>query len=273
MTSQAQRHDADGIITITWTRDDKLNAVSSEMFDVLESAVADLETRDDLRVLLLTAEGRYFTAGVDISTLGGDVGVGTDGVRRGSTLRHQYRVRARHDLFDRIESVEKPVVLAAQGPCVGVGIELGASCDFRLASERATFSLPEVANLAVIPGSGGVSRLTRLVGPHWAKWLAMAGETVDAAQALAMGLVHAVYPDAEFASRASAFAARLAAMPREALGVAKVAVDAAAEVDRRTARDLDRLAQTVLMTSPEHLERVAAFNARSARRSPGSADG
>jgi enoyl-CoA hydratase/carnithine racemase len=170
-------------------------------------------------------------------------------------------------LFDRIEAIEKPVVLAPQGPCLGVGIELGASCDFRLASDAATFSLPEVANLAVIPGSGGISRLTRLVGPHWAKWLVMAGETVDAHQALVMGLVHAVYPAAEFPEQVQAFAHRLAALPREALGLAKVAIDTAADVDRRTARDFDRVAQTVLFMSSDYRERVDAFLTR--RRDPG----
>jgi enoyl-CoA hydratase/carnithine racemase len=265
MTAHARRDDVDGIVTVTFTRDDKLNAVSREMFELLEQAVTDLEERDDLRVLLITAEGRYFTAGVDISEMG-EVGRGTDGVVRGSTLRRQYRVRARHDLFDRIEAVEKPVVLAAQGPCVGVGVELSGSCDFRLASERATFSLPEVANLAVIPGSGGISRLTRLVGPHWAKWLVMAGEVVDAQQAVGLGLVHAVYADDEFPDRAAEFARRLAAFPREAMGVAKLVIDTAAEVDRRAARDIDRIAQTVLMTSSEHIERVEAFNARSGSR-------
>lgn len=140
---------------VTSTRDDKLNAVSSEMFGLLEDAVAELETRDDVHVLLITAEGRYFTAGIELATTGGDLGRTADGVLRGSKLRAQYRALAHHDLFDRLEAVEKPVVLAAQGPCLGVGVELGASCDFRLASDRAAFSLPEVPNLAVIPGSGG----------------------------------------------------------------------------------------------------------------------
>jgi enoyl-CoA hydratase len=262
----ARRDDAGGVVTITLTRDDKLNAVSGPMFELLEEAVTDLEERDDLRVLLITGEGRYFTSGVDITTMPPDLGQDAQGVVWGSRLRRQYRVAARHDLFDRIEEIEKPVILAAQGPCVGVGLELGASCDFRLASTRTTFSLPEVENLAVIPGSGGVSRLTRLVGPHWAKWLAMAGMKVGAEQALTIGLVHAVYPDDEFAASVQAFATRLASRPTEAIGVAKVVIDAAAEVDRRTARELDRIAQTVLMTSSDYLDRLAAFKAASAAR-------
>ena len=258
-TSHARRADSDGIITVTFTRDEKRNAISGEMFGVLESAVSDLADDDRHRVLVLTGEGRYFTAGVDIAELAGPLGEGTDGVVRGSNVRRQYRRNARHDLFDEMEQIEKPIVLAAQGPCFGVGVELGVSCDFRLASDASTFALPEVANLAVLPGSGGISRLTRLVGPHWARWLAMAGQVIDAEEARTIGLVHAVYPASEFAERVQAFALRLAGLPREAVGLAKVAIDAAASVDRRTAREFDRLAQSALLSSPDVAERVDAF--------------
>jgi len=264
-SSQARRDDGDGVITVTFTRDGKLNALTPEMFDVLSDAVHDLVHRDEARVLLITAEGRYFTSGLDITSMRADLGTGTDGVVRGSNIRRQYRDEAHHDLFDAIEQVEKPVVLAAQAHCMGVGIELGASCDFRLAAHGATFALPEVANLAVIPGSGGISRLTRLIGPHWTRWLVMAGQTVDARQALAMGLVHAVYPDGELAERARAFARHLAGLPREAVGLAKVAIDVAATVDRHTAREFDRVAQTLLFTSDDFRARVEAFT----RRTPG----
>src|SRR5436190_10722309 len=179
-TDEIRRDDHDGVVTLTFTRDDKMNAMTPAMFDVIETAVRDLGDRDDVRVLVITAEGRFFTSGLDISGLRPDVGTGTDGTVRGSNIRRQYRAEAYHDLFDEIEQIEKPVVLAAQSHCMGVGIELGASCDFRLASDTATFVLPEVPNLAVIPGSGGISRLTRLVGPHRAKWMVMAGETITA---------------------------------------------------------------------------------------------
>jgi enoyl-CoA hydratase len=261
-TDEIRRADDDGVVTLTLTRDDKMNAMTPGMFEVLEQAVSDLGDRDDQRVLVITAEGRFFTAGLDVASLRPDVGTGTDGTVRGSNIRRQYRAEAHHDLFDEIEQVEKPVILAAQSHCMGVGIELGASCDFRFASDVATFGLPEVPNLAVIPGSGGISRLTRLIGPHWAKWLVMAGETIDAPTARDLGFLHAVYPAAEFADRVDQFARRLAGMPREALGLAKVAIDTAATVDRRTAREFDRMAQTLLFTSDDFRDRVNAFRQR-----------
>jgi enoyl-CoA hydratase/carnithine racemase len=242
-TDEIRRDDREGVITLTLSRDDKMNAMTPAMFDVIETAVGDLGDRDDLRVLVITAEGRFFTAGLDVSSLRLDVGTGTDGTVRGSNVRRQYRADA-------------------QSHCMGVGVELGSSCDFRLASDAATFGLPEVPNLAVLPGSGGISRLTRLVGPHWAKWMVMAGETISADDARAIGFVHAVYPAAEFRERVDAFAHRLAAMPREALGLAKVGIDTAATVDRRTARDFDRMAQTLLFTSDDFRDRVNAFRQR-----------
>jgi len=262
MAGDAELSEADGVITVTFTRDAKLNAVSDEMLEVLWAAATALGDREDLRVMVITARGRHFTAGRDIQTMGG----WADGPPRGKALRRDYR--RLHLLFDEFEAIEKPVVLAAQGPCRGIGIEMAASCDFRLAAQSATFSLPEVVNLAVIPGSGGISRLTRLVGPHWARWLALACQTVGAEQSVTIGLCHAVFPDESFVADVEAFARSLAALPAQAVGLAKLAIDAAASADRVTARDFDRLANSLLITSDEHADRVAAFNARRQPRPP-----
>jgi enoyl-CoA hydratase len=265
-TTHARKELKDGVLTVTFTREDKLNAVSPEMLELLGEAIAELGDDDDVKVLLITAEGRFFSAGIDIAALpsGDERTSGSDGSVSTRKLRRGYREL--HLLFDELEAIEKPVVLAAQGNCFGVGIELSASCDFRLAASTAKFALPEVPNLAVIPGSGGVSRLTRLVGPSWGKWLAMAGETIDAQTALSIGLVQAVYEPDEFADRVQAFVTRLAGLPTEAVGLAKVAVDTAASVDRVTARNFDRLANTVLLTGAEHKALIQAFLDRSTNK-------
>ncbi len=253
---QIRRDDADGIITLTFTRDHKLNAVSDEMLDVMRVAVADLGDQESIRALVITAEGRYFTAGKDIGQMG-------EHSPSGVALRRNYR--RLHELFDELERLEKPIILAAQGPCLGVGVEMSASCDFRFASERAIFGLPEIPNLAVLPGSGGVSRLTRIVGPHWARWLAMAGENITAEHALNIGLVHQVLPDEGFHDAVQAWVRKLISNSAEALGLAKIAIDAAVDSDRRTARHIDRMANTQLLQSREHIEKIEAFRNRSKR--------
>ncbi len=256
-----RRTEREGVLTVTFTRDAKLNAVSQEMVEALRSAAVDLGDRDDLRALLIRAEGRFFSAGMDI----GETMAGRDDTDGRDTRRLRRSYRRLHLLFDELEAIEKPVVVAVQGPCWGVGLELSSSCDFRLATPRATFALPEVPNLGVIPGSGGISRVTRLIGPHWAKWLTMAGEVVDADRALAIGLVHAVHPEDSFDEEVDAFMRKLVDLPGDAVGLAKLAVDTAASVDRGTARDFDRVANTVLLLSEDHKARVRAFEERQHR--------
>jgi enoyl-CoA hydratase len=167
-----------------------------------------------------------------------------------------------HAVFDRIEAVEKPVVLAAQGPCWGAGLELAVSCDFRLAAHHSTFALPEI-RLGMVPSSGGVSRLTRLVGTGWSRWLAMAGRVISAEQALSIGLVHDVYPVDEFDSHVQSFVDDLCALPSEALGLAKITIGVCAELGPDRGRDVERLTAGIIVSTADYRERVKAFVERS----------
>jgi enoyl-CoA hydratase/carnithine racemase len=240
------------------------------MIEDLRGAVADMIERDDLRVLVITAEGRYFTAGIDIASLNPDPGRTAAGELSG--IKTRAFLRKLHGLLDSLESLEKPVVLAAQGPCLGLGLEIAVSCDFRLAAESATFSLPEIPKMGVIAGSGGISRLTRLVGPHWARWLALASRTVHARQAVDIGLVHAVYPDAGFVKHVNDFARSLTQLSAEALGLAKLAIDAATSADRTTARDFDRIANTLLLHSDQNREIVRQYRSKTAAADAANGD-
>jgi len=253
---QIRRVDAEGVITLTFTRDDKMNAVSPEMLDVIRKAVDDFAEGAQHRVLVFTAEGRFYTAGIDIGRLGD----GAMHQERNSGVKIRREYRRLHLLFDELEAIEKPVIHAAQGPCYGVGVELAASCDFRLAATRATYGLPEILNLGVLAGSGGVSRVTRLIGPHWARWISMAPQFVDANKAVIIGLVHDVYDDETFPADVQAFAKSLADLSGEALGLAKLAIDAAEAGDRISARNFDRVANTLLVNSDEHRAKIDAFS-------------
>lgn len=254
-TRHAQLDEHDGVLTLTFDRPDKLNAIDASMTTLMREAVRALETRDDLGVLVIRAHGPYFTAGIDISGI-------NISERTPSQYRRDYREHT--SLYDAFEAVDKPIVLAAQGHCFGAGLEMAVSCDFRFASPAATFRLPEI-NLAVIPGSGGISRVTRLVGPQWAKWLALAGQAVDAERALAIGLVHEVYPEDGFHERVHDFAQHLASLPRQAVGIAKLAVDVCANSDLASARQVEQIANAVLAFGDEHKDRVRKFNQRSQR--------
>jgi enoyl-CoA hydratase/carnithine racemase len=255
----------DGIVTVTIDRQDKRNAISAQVTALLWEATNALADRDDLRCLVITGRGRYFTAGLDLSAPGGHRpgNPETRHLHPGWNFRRNYR--SHHLLYDELEAIEKPVILAAQGICLGAGVEMAASCDFRFCTPDAEFRLPEV-ELGAIAGSGGTSRLTRLIGPAWGKWMAMAGMAVGAEQARTIGLVHDVFPAATFLDEVYAFCRRLMALPAEALGLAKLAVDIHADVhDRTVQRHVDRLA--VFTTWPAFEASMARFQTRAG---PGS---
>ena len=238
--THARREDRGAIAVVTLDRPEKRNALSVAMREVIFQAVDDLRERDDLRVLLIRAEGAFFTAGIDIV----EHGATAPHTRTMQRFRRDYR-RNLHIFLDEMEAVEKPVVMAVQGPCLGLGLEMAGAVDFRLASENASFGLPEV-DLGVIAGSGGTSRIVRLCGVGWAKWLGMAGEVMDAETAHIAGLVQAVWPMDRFETEVFAFCERLAGRPADAQGVAKLAIDLCYDLDRAGGRTVERIANTPL---------------------------
>jgi enoyl-CoA hydratase/carnithine racemase len=247
----------DGTMRLTLSRPDKLNAIDGPMEEALRACIDELERRDDVRALLIRATGRYFSAGFDLSHRVTEM---TE--LKGLEYRREYR--RMHEMFDALEQSEKPSIVAIQGACIGGALELALSCDFRIAAEVAVFRLPEIG-LGVIPGSGGISRLTRTVGPAWARWLALAGEPVDAARALAIGLVHEVTAAEELDARADALIEKLVAIPGNAAGLAKLAIDTCERLDRATGRDVERIVNSLLVPSEEHARRLMEIRSRGPR--------
>ena len=241
MTEGIIREERKGVVIVTLDRPAKRNAMTIAMRQAIFAAIDDLRDRDDLRVLLIRANGPVFTAGIDIV----EHRERFPGTRGMQEFRRDYR-RNIHRHLDEMEAVEKPVVMAINGPCLGLGQEMAAAADFRLASAEASFGLPEVA-MGIIAGSGGTSRVVRLCGVGWAKWLGMAGEPMDAATALSAGLVQAVWLPEEFDARVDAFCRRLAAKPADAVGSAKLAIDLCRDLDRAGGRTVERLVNTPLI--------------------------
>jgi enoyl-CoA hydratase/carnithine racemase len=238
----AIREDKDGVAIVTLNRPEKLNAMNAEMREVIFRTVDDLRERDDLRVMLIRAKGRYFCAGVDIVE---NTGMATAKDKSMVTVRRDYR-RGLHIFLDEMEAVEKPIVMAIHGPCLGLGVEMAGAVDFRLAAESAQFGLPEI-DIGVIAGSGGTSRFTRLCGVGWSKWLSVAGERIDARTAMMAGFVQAVWPDADFDQKVWDFCQRLQTRPAEVQGVAKLAVELCYDLDKQQARHVERIVNTPLM--------------------------
>lgn len=252
------RREFDGILEITLNRPDKLNALNRATLDGIRQAVSDLADQAELRVLLIRGTGRYFCAGADLSDSPMPEMNGSS-----SRVRTHYRkeLAGMLALYQEMEAVEKPIVVAHHATCMGGGLEMSMSCDFRLAAQSARYVFPE-ASFGSLPATGGVSRLTRLVGPHWARWLIMANLPVDAHKALTMGLVHEVFPDAEFDQGVLEFCRHLAAQPPEVTAMAKVAIELATDLESAQARNLERLANSVLTLGREHEQLVEHHKAK-----------
>jgi enoyl-CoA hydratase/carnithine racemase len=121
--------------------------------------------------------------------------------------------------LNKIERIEKPVVAKIHGFCGGLGLELALAADFRLAGENALLGVPEII-LGLIPDCGGTTRLTRLLGPAWAKELIMTGDMMPARRAYEIGLVNRVFPDATLEEETKALLNKLRQRSSLALGLA-----------------------------------------------------
>jgi enoyl-CoA hydratase len=244
----------DGAILIcTLNRPDKLNALSRQTMAIFEQAVLRFRDTPELMVMLIRATGRYFSAGADLREGGGV----TPDYSKGSKIRetHRLNLNGMQRIYDEMEHIEKPIVVAHQGTCVGGGLEMSLSCDFRIAAESAKYSFPE-SKFGSLPASNGVSRLTRIVGTHWTRYLVMGNFIADSRKAEIMGLVHEVFPDEGFQERALEFCRHLTKNDGEQMGVAKLAIEMCYDVGLDQARHVERMANSTLMMSPHFTENM-----------------
>ncbi len=211
---------ADRVAIVTIDRQDKLNALNAQVINELDRMFADLATRADVGAIILTGAGRAFVAGADI----GEVNEGADSPAGLETLSARGG-----KVFTRIERLNKPVIAAVNGFCLGGGCELALACHVRLASTTAKFGLPEV-KLGLIPGYGGTQRLPRLIGQGRALEMILSARMVDGEKAAQIGLANSVHHLEELLDAARALAKEMAAQGPLALAHAIAAVTAGASL-------------------------------------------
>jgi enoyl-CoA hydratase len=239
------------ILTAHLNRPEKLNALSGPMLALFEAALHRFRDTAAFKVMLIRASGRYFCAGADLRDESENPNAAP--MRSGTEIRevHRLKLNGMQRIYTEMESIEKPIVVAHHAACVGGGLELSLSCDFRLAAKSASYAFPE-GKFGVLPASNGVSRLTRIVGTHWARYLVMANLVANADKALIMGLVHEVFPDESFQDNVMNFCRHLAQQHGEQMGTAKIAIEMARDVGLAQARNVERLANSALMLNPEY---------------------
>ena len=249
--------DQGAILIATLNRPDKLNAITAETMALFEDALHHFRDTPSLKVMLIRATGRYFCSGADMR--GGAKGPPKID-RTGVEIREKHRLQLHgmHRIYDEMEAIEKPIVVAHQGPTVGGGLELSLSCDFRLAARSASYAFPE-GKFGVLPASNGVSRLARIIGTHWTRYLIMANLPADADRAFVMGLVHEVFADETFEEDVMQFCRHLAEQHGEQMGMAKIAIEMAHDLGLAQARNVERMANSTLMLNPDYLAGIERY--------------
>jgi len=212
---------------LTISRPEAMNALNGLFFDEMEDFLTKLQTQPDIRLLIITGEGKAFVAGADIAEMA-DM-TQSEGLvfsKRGQTI------------FRKIEELEIPVIAAVNGFALGGGCELAMSCDIRVASAKAKFGQPEV-NLGLTPGYAGTQRLSRLVGKGDAMLMLLSGDHISADEALRIGLVQWVTEPEELMDKVVDLAKKIVSKGPLAVKKVKKAVRSGLESTFETGCDLE----------------------------------
>lgn len=224
-------------------RPEVLNAMSFEVFDALAAAADSIAERDDLEVVVVSGEGRSFSSGIDLSSLGEFSGTLEDTIARAQTG------------FRKLAALPMPTIAAVQGHAYGAGLQVALMCDLRIVATDASLGLLEM-RYGLIPDLGGSTRLPQLVGPARAKKMIWLAERIDGAEAERIGLAEAAVPAGELAETADELARRLSEPPHVAKRMVKRLCDEAARVSQEEGMDLEAKAQVTCMSSPEFAEAI-----------------
>ena len=204
------------IATVTINRPEKLNALNEQTLKELDSLFSKIEISNDISVVILTGSGeKAFVAGADIKEL--------------SQLDKESGMEVSlfgQSVFNKIESLNKPVIAAVNGFALGGGCELALACHIRLASDNAKFGQPEV-NLGIIPGYGGTQRLTRQIGKGRAIEYILTGDMISAEEAFRIGLVNKLYSLDELLQEAEKLAEKIITKGKIAITASLASINAA----------------------------------------------
>lgn len=235
------------IVIITIDRQDKLNVMNLEVMNEFVSLLDNLES-DSSRVIIITGAGpKAFSAGADIEFMN----------KIGPAEAEAYALRG-HEVLNKIEKLEKPVIAAINGYALGGGCELALSCDIRFASSNAQLGQPEVS-LGICPGWGGTQRLLRIIGPARAKDLIFSGRRILAEEALSMGLINKIIPFENLYSETRAYARSISKNSRFAIGISKMLVNKGINPNLDTGLKLEIYSWAVCFSTNERKERMRAF--------------
>ncbi|MCG5238293.1 crotonase/enoyl-CoA hydratase family protein [Azospirillum doebereinerae] len=245
----------DGIVTLTLNRPEMRNPISDpDVIDAMVEALDRLNADSSVRVAIVTGTGSAFSSGGNLHSM-----------REGGGLNDPLPARTRYNYqrgIQRIplafERLEVPVIAAVNGPAIGAGCDLACMCDLRIASEAARFA-ESFVKVGIVPGDGGAWLLPRVVGFSKACEMAFTGDSIDAAEALACGLVSKVVPPAELLPAAQALAKRIAVNPAHAVRMTKRLLREGRHVRLDTLLEMSAAMQALAHATADHREAVDAM--------------
>ena len=242
------------IAVLTISRPAALNALNSETLDELNTALTEIEGRDDVKVVILTGgpdkkgnEFKSFVAGADIAEM----------VNFTAAEARAFGMKASAPFF-KLMNMRQVTIAAVNGFALGGGCEISMACDIRIASTNASFGQPE-CGLGIIPGFGGTQRLARLVGMGRAKEMIFACQNIDAAEAYRIGLVNKVVPQEELMATAKKLAGKIARNASYAVSIAKAAINNGYDMDIKNAVEYEANLFGMTCSTHDKTEGMTAF--------------
>jgi enoyl-CoA hydratase/carnithine racemase len=245
---------ADGVATVTFSRPEKLNALTFDVYADLRDILAELPHRGDVRVVVLAGQGRGFCSGGDVEEIIGEL-------QKMAPAQLLEFTRMTGAVVKALRECPLPVVASVNGIAAGAGSVIALASDFRLLAESASFAFLFTKVGLAGADMGSAYLLPRLVGLGRATELLVLGDKVSASRADAIGLATSVVPDAELASATSSLARRLADGPALAYSTTKVLLTRELDMDLGSAIELEAMTQALLMKSDDHAEFYAAWSA------------
>jgi enoyl-CoA hydratase len=247
MSDERIRIEIEGAVAVlTIARPEKLNAFDIDMLKALSAACDTVEADANVRVVILTGEGKAFSAGGDIKAWG---------AMSPNEFGHQW-VRFGHRVFERLATLRMPVIAAINGHTLGGGLELAAAADIRIAEIQVKIGLPETS-LGMVPGWSGTQRLVKRFGAQVVRRMVLGGEMFSADEARHLGLVDAVAGTGTVMSMAKDYAHRIAKRGPAALEICKLMIASANGEDNGTA--VEALGSILAAKTGDMKEGVAAF--------------
>lgn len=242
----------EGVFQIHLNRPDKLNSFTEPMARQLQDALEEADHNRKVRCVLLTGEGRAFSAGQDLIEVLGRSDSDED-YRLEDTVRASY-----NPIIKGIRYLEKPVVCAVNGTAAGAGANIAFACDIVLASKEAGF-VQSFSKIGLIPDSGGTFFLPRLIGLQRANALYMLDEKISAEKAVEIGLIYRAVEPGDLMEEAREVCRKLAGMPTRGFGLYKRAVNRSLQNDLDDQLDLEADLQTEAGKTEDYAEGVQAF--------------